>query len=111
MKAVLVVCLTLLLGASSCGNASTKKNPRSSIWGSIRRNAADIEKLTAAINDNANTNTVDMEKLTRAINDNANAIENLQKMTSEGDLYFPLHSKLFTIINCWHSKSSFLKPI
>ena len=82
---LLVVCLALLLGASSCGNASAKKNPRSSIWGSIRRNAADIEKLTAAINDNANT--ADMEKLTRAINDNANAIENLQKITSEGEIY------------------------
>ena len=88
MRAVLVVvCLNLLLGASSCGNASAKKNPRSSIWGSIRRNAADIEKLTAAINDNANANTADMEKLTRAINDNANAIENLQKITSEGEIY------------------------
>ena len=82
MRAVLLVaCLTLLLG-----NASAKKNPRSRIWGSIRRNTADIEKLTGAIDTNANTNAADIEKLTRVINTNANAIAKLQNITSEGDM-------------------------
>ena len=56
MRAGLVVCLLLVLAlqdASAKKRPNTKKNPRPrrSIWSKIRQNAADVKKLTTAIDE------------------------------------------------------------
>ena len=49
MRAALV-CLLLALVLIGLASAKKKNNKRRSIWGSIRRNGADIKRLTRAIN-------------------------------------------------------------
>ena len=113
---MLVVCLLLTLALMS-GNASARKRlrprprPRRSIWGSIRRNAAEIRKLTRVINQTQESDqeyspaintlkenvddmkedfvaqTMMMAEMKTSMNDMKGAIEDLQKITSEGEIY------------------------
>merc|ERR1711990_1154647 len=112
MRAAQVVICLLLTLALIVEEASSKnlwkRRPRRSIWSSIRRNAADIRKLTRAINetqqfeqefgpvvDALKENVNDMKEglvsqnmlmaqMKTRMHDMKDAIENLQKITSEG---------------------------
>ena len=118
---MLVVCLLLTLALMS-GNASARKRlrprprPRRSIWGSIRRNAAEIRKLTRVINQTQESDqeyspaintlkenvddmkedfvaqTMMMAEMKTSVNDMKEAIEILQKITSEGEIYMGFFS-------------------
>ena len=114
MRAVLVVCvlLTLFSIISTRGLASAKKKKnvrRRSIWGSIRRNGADIRKLTRAIEETQKfeqdfdpvietlkENVDDMKKgfasqtlmiaqMKKSTDDMKDSIKDLEKITFEGE--------------------------
>ena len=111
MRAALVF---LTFALTLIGNASAfriSRRPRSSIWSNIRRNAADVRKLTRAVNktqqfeqaigpvvktlkenvDNMKEGFVSQTKLMAqmktSINDMKGNIEHLQKATSEPEEY------------------------
>ena len=117
--ALLVVCLLLTLEVED-GSAEKlwKRTPRSSIWSSMRGNAADInlsfiKELSRAINetrqleqdfgpvvDTLKENVEDMKEgfvsqtmlmaqMKTSIHDMKDAIENLHKITSGGDRRYP----------------------
>ena len=117
MRVILVVICLLLTLALLSGNASAKRRPRPrprprrSIWSSIRRNAAEIKKLSTKIKeteqfeqefgpviDTLKENVDDMKEgfaaqtmlmaqMRTSMNDMKDSIRNLQNITSEGGIY------------------------
>ena len=131
MRVILVVICLLLTLALLSGNASAKRRPRPrprprrSIWSSIRRNAAEIKKLGTKIEetkqfeqefgpviDTLKENVDDMKEgfaaqtmlmaqMKTSMNDMKDSIGNLQKITSEGEIYnFFLVLTAITKRNC-----------
>ena len=117
MRVILVVICLLLTLALLSGNASAKRRPRPrprprrSIWSSIRRNAAEIKKLSTKIKETEHfeqefgpvidtlkedvddmkegfaAQTMLMAQMKTSMNDMKDSIGNLQNITSEGGIY------------------------
>ena len=119
--AVVALCLLHTVALLS-GNSSAMKRPRPrprpkpwpwrNIWSSIRRNEAEIKKLSGALKetqlfeqeigpviDKLKENVDDMKEGFAAqtmLNDMEDSIENLQKIISEGEIYIYVVTKLFS---------------
>ena len=120
--AVVALCLLHTVALLN-GNSSAMKRPRPrprpkpwprrNIWSSIRRNEAEIKKLSGALKetqlfeqeigpviDKLKENVDDMKEGFAAqtmLNDMEDSIENLQKIISEGEIYIYVFTKLFPI--------------
>ena len=127
--AVVALCLLHTVALLS-GNSSAMKRPRPrprpkpwprrNIWSSIRRNEAEIKKLSGALKetqlfeqeigpviDKLKENVDDMKEgfaaqtmlmaeMKTSMNDMEDSIENLQKIISEGEIYIYVVTKLFS---------------
>ena len=130
MRTAMVALCLLHTVALLSGNSSAMKRPRPrprpkpwprrNIWSSIRRNEAEIKKLSGALKetqlfeqeigpviDKLKENVDDMKEgfaaqtmlmaeMKTSMNDMEDSIENLQKIISEGEIYIYVVTKLFS---------------